>query len=455
MPFGLELPSVDLPNPLDYVPSLPAMPSIPNPIDYLPSMPSLPSLPAMPSIPNPIDYLPTLPSLPELPSLPSMPEIPNPIDYLPSLPSIPNPIDLLPDFELPPDPLQPIIDDVTGRIQKGQDLHTAMTEGEANTTTPEQKAEKGQDLKAKYQQQAWKSLGIDEKTFDTMDPIKRNGLINAAYAKMYQKDPEVYKWAGMAAMASDKAGTGMMQTYMLEGAELVPGAGTVAGEVGAPGGKQVRDLLAIGNGGIFNDMMWQHMAFDQGGIKEIEKAAKEGSITPEQLEGWRKLASSKEELAKAKESGDPEAIKKAQAGIWSGNKTLLHAEQSYVQEAVYDKPGGKEAFEFLSGPLNVMGVTSPVPGGTKFGEYRDQHEGDHPGTSSVGNFDQRWGWIETNMLPEYQAFESDPSKMNAEMKKYTDREHKNQWDEKAWNPANDLLKKATGPLQSPFFGMFD
>ena len=401
------------------------LPSIPNPLDVLPSIPN--PLDVLPSIPNPLDVLPS---------------IPNPLDVLPSLPDIPN-------------PLAPIIDDVGGRIDKGRDLYHAVTEGEANTTTPEQKAEKGQDLKAKYQQAAWKSLGIDEKTFDTMDPIQRNGLINAAYAKMYEKDPEIYKWAGMAAMASDKAGTGMMQTYMLDGASLIPGAGTASDAVGAPGGKQVRDLLAIGNGGIFNDMMWQHMAFDQGGIKEMEKAAKEGSITPEQLEGWRKLAASKDELAKAKASGDPEAIKKAQEGVWGGNATLLHAEQSYVQQAVYDKPGGKEAFEFLSGPLNVMGVTSPVPGGTKFGEYRDEHRGDHPGTDSVGNFDQRWGWIETNMLPEYRNFEGDPAKMDAEMQKYIKREHKNQWDEKAMNPLNDLVKKAAGPISSPFFGMFD
>src|SRR6185503_8474929 len=116
--------------------------------------------------------------------------------------------------------------------------------------------------------------------FETMDPIQRNNHINAAYAKMYLSEPETYKWAGMAAMASDKAGTGMLQSYMLELAAESKPVEKLGHLASAPDGAEVRRLLAKGNAGIFNDMYWQHLAFQQGGVEELERGAKEGSVTP-------------------------------------------------------------------------------------------------------------------------------------------------------------------------------
>jgi len=426
-----------LPNPLDLVRAI----KIPNPLDLLPDMPSMPKMPSLPSMPE----------IPHMPWMPSMPHLP----HLPKMPTLPNPLDLIPDIDIP-NPFEGIIDDATRRGKKAGNLYNAIQNGEKNTGPNPALAHEGQDLKAKYQEAAYKAMGIDEKEFSTMDPIARNGLINAAYAKMYKKDPETYKWAGMAAMASDKAGTGMMQTYMLEGADVVPGADKAADAVGAPDGKKVRDLLAKGNAGIFNDMMWQHMAFDSGGIGEMQKAFKEGSITKEQLDGWSKLADSKEKMDAAKKSGNPEDLKKAQDGIWEGNKGLLKEEQQFVQDLIYDEsPESRAAFKFLSGPMNVMGVTSPVPDGTKFGDHRKGKGGGN----DVGNFEQRWKWIEDDMLPEYQKFESNSSAMDGEMDKYVKREKKSQWNEKAWDPANKIIDDAINPIHSPlinpFHGLFD
>jgi hypothetical protein len=197
------------------------------------------------------------------------------------------------------------------------------------------------------------------------------------------------------------------------------------------------------------------MAFQQGGMDEMEKAFKEGSITKEQLEGWREVAAGKADMDKAKASGDQGAIDAANKEIWGGNKGLLKEEQTFIQHQVYDdSPEAHEAFKFLSGPMNVMGVTSPVPGGTTFGEDRKNKEGD----PDVANFDQRWSWIEDEMLPEYQKFESDPNQMNAEMDKYIGREHQNQWDTKAVQPAENGVKKLLpqlgGPVMNPFMQLF-
>jgi hypothetical protein len=360
-----------------------------NPLDYL-------HWPSAPEVPTPHDS-PLMPHVPELPVPGFNPTLPNPFDHY---------------------------------IEKGKGLVDHIQNGEqrADGNHDPSEAKATETEKQKYQAQSYAALGIDQATFDSMDPIKRNGLINAQYAKMYKSDPEILKWAGMAAMASDKAGTGMMQTYGLSAADAIPGGDMARNAVGAPSGDKVREMLAKGNGGIYNDMMWQHMAFQQGGIKEMEKCLKEGSITPEQFAGWKQLSQGKDELAAAKASGDQNAIKKANDDIWGGNKGLLHAEQKFVGDEVYRKdPESAEAFRWLSSsPLNVMGVTSPVPGGTTF----DQHRKGKGGGDDVGDFDQRWDWIEKEMLPEYQKFESDPTKMNHEMDKYIDREHKDQWDEK-------------------------
>jgi hypothetical protein len=350
-----------------------------------------------PELPNPFEEPlphPQMPQMPELPGFGFNPTVPNPFEHY---------------------------------VDRGSQLNNEIQHGAVNTAPDPALAKKGEDEKTKYQAEAFKSLGVDEKTFATMDPIARNGLINAAYARMYKSDPETMKWAGMAAMASDKAGTGMMQTYALSAADMIPGGDTARDAAGAPDGDKVRALLAKGNAGIFNDMMWQHMAFQKGGIEEMEKCRKEGSITDEQLAGWRTLAAGKDDLAKAKASNDPAAMKKAQDEIWGGNKGLLKEEQTFIQKQVYDdSPEAHAAFKFLSGPMNVMGVTSPIPGGTTF----DQHRKGMGGGDDVANFDQRWDWIEGHMLPEYQKFEGDPSKMDKEMDKYISREHKDQWDEK-------------------------
>ena len=401
-----RLPSVDLPNPFDYVPDI-ELPSIPNPLDYVPDV----------DIPNPLDYLPDV-------------DIPNPLDLLPDI-DIPNPLDLAAPY-----------------VNQGGRILDSIVNGETNTAPNPAMAAEGEEMKARYQAQAYRSLGISEEQFATMDPIARNGLINAAYARMYMSDPDTFKWAGMAAMASDKAGTGMMQTYMLEAGETIPGGGTVEGALGAPDGDEVRRLLAKGNAAIFNDMLWQHLAFQSGGLEEMERAAEEGSITPDQLDGWRRLSAGQSALQDARASGDPQAIAAAQQQVWGGNRQLLFAEQMFVGEQVYDEsPESREAFRFLSGGMNVLGVGSPVPGGTSFNDYREGHAG----TDDVGDFDQRWGWIQSNMLPEYQAFEGDTPAMNAQMQGYLDREHKNQWMEKSVGPALPYLG---GPISSPFADLF-
>ena len=315
--------------------------------------------------------------------------------------------------------------------------------GEPNTAPNPSVAEPGQDVKASYEARAYAALGLDRHEFETMDPIQRNNHINAAYAKMYLSEPETYKWAGMAAMASDKAGTGMLQSYMLELAAESKPVEKLGHLASAPDGAEVRRLLAKGNAGIFNDMYWQHLAFQQGGVEELERGAKEGSVTPGHLEGWRQLAAAKQARAAAEKSGDQAALSAAEKQIWAANKALLHGEQKHVQDVAYaESPESRSAFRFLSSPFNVLDVSSPIPGGTNFDDNRDWKPGSDkswvPFSDDIGDFDQRWGWVEEQMLPEYMAFEKTPA-MQERMNELVAQENTHPWMHKVLGPALTTL----------------
>ncbi len=63
--------------------------------------------------------------------------------------------------------------------------------------------------KAVWVQAAWEQIAPAYAGPAHQIPFRRNKLINRAYAEMYQSDPVVLKWAGMAAFASHSAGSKM------------------------------------------------------------------------------------------------------------------------------------------------------------------------------------------------------------------------------------------------------
>jgi hypothetical protein len=270
-----------------------------------------------------------------------------------------------------------------------------------------------QSLRDRYMAQAYGALGVDQQTFQTMDPVERNTLINGAYAQMYMDNPDTMKWAGMAAYASETVGAGMMQAQALD----IPGVQQLTG---APSGDRVAEIFAQGNGELFEDIYWQHLAFQQGGIEELRRAAEEtpGSIDERQLECWATIAAGQEALADARESGDDAAIQAAQDQIWQGNGDLLQFEQrEFLREHVYESaPDARDATRFLSSDWNVAGVGSPIPGGESFNDFRDRTGA--TGTPDVGDTDQRWDWISQSMLPSFRDRETNHNEdMMADMQR--------------------------------------
>jgi hypothetical protein len=231
----------------------------------------------------------------------------------------------------------------------------------------------------------------------------RNRLISGAYAQLYLSDPETFKWAGMAGYASRKVGEGMRDASAL-------------GAVSAVDGDEMGQALEEGNKAIFDDMYWQHLAFQNGGLEELEKAAAAGQVTPEQLESWRQLKAADE-----KRDVDPEA---AEAEVWAANKALLfHEQDAVLQDGVYDHH--RQLFQDVSSAwaVDLVGFDSPIPGDES--DFEDDVEG-----GDIGNLDDRWRWIDEKMLPAWQDRDANHrAETVADMEQMVDRAHAGTRDE--------------------------
>jgi hypothetical protein len=241
-------------------------------------------------------------------------------------------------------------------------------------------------IRDRYRSRAFQQVGAEnEEEFNNMDPRQRNTRLTGAYADMYMSDTDTMKWAGM-----DMAG--------IDNAEL-------------------NRLLAVGNAGVYDDLMWQHMAMQEGGIEMMREAAEAGEIPAEQMAGWETIAAGRSALDEARASGDEEAIAAANETVWAGNNALLQYEQEvFLQNLVYDdSPAARELFDRIS-----PGMVSPIPGGTSFINHRDERGESIGGDADVGDRDQRWEWIRDSMAPEYRnREENEHDSMMRDMRRFS------------------------------------
>jgi uncharacterized protein YukE len=180
---------------------------------------------------------------------------------------------------------------------------------------------------------------------------------------------------------------------------------------------------------IFDDLAWQHEAFVLGGAPLMREIASRNpsELLPRDVDAWEDIG-----------SGDAERIQQ-------GNADLLLREQERVIQDDYD------AMRDHHGPVGdvfTYGFSTmaenPMPGGQAYRDY-DPIEltvdlvpdvpvgplgpfGPHIDiptpdvevsqtlplpAGNLSNFDDRWGWIENDMLPRYQDLLQDPNATRA------------------------------------------
>jgi uncharacterized protein YukE len=306
----------------------------------------------------------------------------------------------------------------------------------------------------------WRA-GIDGDSWDPSAGLYANDetvqAVYRYYGSLFLENPEL-QWAGMANVVGPMFYAGWQDIYAIRGlsddgqrarylSELVglptlPGAAyDVADHLSdLPGGflsptslaehltdeelEWYEDKFLVMQKAIFDDLAWQHEAFVIGGVPLMRELRGQNLINTSTLRAWEDIGSE-----------DPSRVS-------GGNTALLRREQFDVIQPYYNEMRNHH------GPVGDMATyafstmaENPMPGGQA---YRDHDPitveiepvADFklpllPGRSvtiwdtpearfdlplpagNLSNFDDRWGWIENDMLPRYHEFLRDPDAVRA------------------------------------------
>lgn len=300
--------------------------------------------------------------------------------------------------------------------------------------------------------ETYRQAGIDPAAWDPrMGLAPLDGIaVNAweFYGDLYARNPDQFVWAGMANLAGGTFYSAFQDIHVLrrgleDGAVAVDEIGDIVERMypGLPGkfydelaDLAARDIDAFAQEvryvevtfldmqkQIFDDLAWQHVAYEQGGMAGMEQLRDNGDLQDIHINAWRDI-----------DSGDYDRV-------LQGNRDLLFHEQSTIIGDDYDEIRDHSPVTWAMTMGMSIIASSPVPGGRPFRDvvpyeigvsvntpdriplvpekipFTDRRIPWIGGTSintpdsigvsvdlplnNVSIFDNRWRWIETDMLP--------------------------------------------------------
>ncbi|PDW00821.1 DUF2515 family protein [Candidatus Viridilinea mediisalina] len=260
--------------------------------------------------------------------------------------------------------------------------------------------------------------------------IARNQGITQCYARWYLQEPWLFKWAGMAAFASAQVGIALAAAEVLDAphglvrplAEQQPTEGSVVQFGMAAYGQALNllftvplllhdatarplllndlELIREANNAIFADVGWAHLAYLNGGLKAVEAAI--GSDQQAILEAFRMLDEGAHLMC------DPANHEQATALIRRAATTMLHREQMVILPPFMDRMSNQGKLLASFGSWLDFEGTPALIGQPSFNGYFG------PlalvsGQRSVCNAEDRWSWIEHDLLPRWATLDSNYS----------------------------------------------
>ena len=280
-------------------------------------------------------------------------------------------------------------------------------------------------LSAHWNQLAMQRMGIDLAEWNTADGTTANwDTIKAVYdfyGQQFLNNPDL-QWAGMANMIGPSFAGGFKDMAAIRDIAQgilnapipdIPGAElemlrTVAAMTDAEIKFYETSMLDM-NKEIFLDQARQHLAYEQGGMTEIDRLRDSGAITPATADAWRDI-----------HSGDPEKIK-------HGNTVLLDREQNEIINDDYDSLRSRSITgEAMTYMITLAGEPS-IPDAKSYPEvFPVEFSFESPGRENlpwtdwdnplqfrtdvttefpdgnIANQHQRWELIAKDTLPAYQ-----------------------------------------------------
>jgi hypothetical protein len=263
----------------------------------------------------------------------------------------------------------------------------------------------------------------------------RNQDISARYACWYIDHPRIFKWAGLAAFASHRIGI-LLAAYDLrtEVGDTFHGDDRISTARQRPPGVHdpheglrgdVLEQLRRTNNLVYEDIGWAHASYiEKHGVAEIETKLGRDPSHDLMLTGFRKIETGEKLL-----SSDPTT---ATDQIWEGNRLLLEHEQRNVIQPQLDLMTPGVMSDVLS---HLTWIDFAMESVSSIGDFLDgsawgailQAVRNHPAVATAFHtsletkgrrlltrsgepdfsvFDQRWFWIEQEVLPLWRKYES-------------------------------------------------
>lgn len=256
------------------------------------------------------------------------------------------------------------------------------------------------NVKKKWEAKAKEIIGYDRPGSANYpkDALETNRRITIAYADMFLHDPFTYKWAGMAVFGSTTVGINMMKAQEL----AVPGFAKIPGVTDVLG-KKMLEYLKIVNLYVYADIFWQHLAYEAGGLSELQKAKEQGGLDADLFNEWEKID-------EARQTHNERLC-------FTGSLLLLKCEQQKTFQKMCDIE--REMWKNLS--CGIVGVLHPIESQIStcqtFNDFAKK-EGYDP---DIGNFDQRWAWVEKGLSPKWERMLSDTESIKKQVRELRDK----------------------------------
>lgn len=244
--------------------------------------------------------------------------------------------------------------------------------------------------------------------------IKRNRTITTYYAQLYQHNPQLYKWAGMAAFASFHIGE-KLTLWNWAHSGIKPLSHTCKKK-----NRTIEDdfqVIRIINNKIFLEIGWVHLAFEQMEFQVFKDHLLKSNKHPIIIDAFEELNNARNQLAV---NGYSAAVNEL---IWKANTNILWHEQSKVVQPLFDKLSGLfsramtffASFDYKINHHQTRRITR-----SKFiffmlfyGFCQLKENWFIP---EVTNLQHRWFWISNDLLKKWRIVEASKDLIHTEIK---------------------------------------
>jgi hypothetical protein len=272
----------------------------------------------------------------------------------------------------------------------------------------------------------WKALA-EGLLVDECCAVHRNRQISSYYAWAYMALPSAFKWTGMAAIASHHIRVALLPLHIEKAFTDTPGymrrlkrCRVLTADV---------NTLRATNNDIFDDLFWVHLAYvtSEDGIGLLRKLLRNQRHYAPVLAGFEALDAGRRVLEDA--TASREARARAQDHVWKGTLILLEHEQRFVVQPNYDRLSARYARVVSIGSATTFDSRAPrraIEFFTSFFIYtllRKNPRGlDGRMCPLVTNFDDRWRWLESSVVPRFQRVDTDARVIGAILRRIRDQD---------------------------------